>query len=100
MTGRGRGAGGACRASGGMPPIASLLVGGMSMDYLDNGLVGLGIGGVLLAAGGVLARSWVAFSNAEWETQLGQRAVRRRQAALVLGGLAFLAPAVLNVLRG
>ena len=70
------------------------------MDYLVNALLGLGIGLVLLAASGVLARGWVAFSNAEWETHLGQRAVRRLQAAVALGGLVFLALGVLNMLRG
>ena len=70
------------------------------MDYLVHVLIGLGIGLVLLAASGVLARGWVAFSNAEWETHLGQRAVRRLQAAVALGGLVFLALGVLNMLRG
>ncbi len=70
------------------------------MDYLVNALLGLGIGLVLLTASGVLARGWVAFSNAEWETHLGQRAVRRLQAAVALGGLVFLALGVLNMLRG
>ena len=51
-----------------MPPIASPNVEGTSVDYLVNGLMGLGIGLVLLASSGVLARGWVAFSNAEWET--------------------------------
>ena len=70
-----------------------------NLDYLVNALLGFVCGAALLAASGVLARSWVDFSSAEWGLELDRRAARRLRAVIVSAGLAFIGLGLLNLLR-
>src|ERR687886_220817 len=55
-----------------------------NLDYLVNALLGFVCGAALLVASGVLTRSWVDFSSAEWGLELDRRAARTRPCALPL----------------
>ncbi len=68
-------------------------------DYLVNALLGFAVGAALLAASGVLARSWVDFSSAEWGIELDHRAARGLRAVVVSAGLSFIGLGILNLLR-
>jgi predicted membrane-bound dolichyl-phosphate-mannose-protein mannosyltransferase len=70
-----------------------------NLDYLVNAILALALAAAMLRASGVLARAWVAYSNAEWGLDWSDRVARRLRAGVVAAGLIFLAIAILNVLR-
>ncbi len=70
-----------------------------NLDYLVNALLGFVCGAALLAASGVLTRSWVDFSSAEWGLELDRRATRRLRAGVISAGLAFIGLGIFNLLR-
>lgn len=69
------------------------------LDYLVNAMLAFVLAAALLRASGALARSWVAYGNAEWGLDWNERVARRLRAGVIAAGVAFLAIAILNVLR-
>ena len=60
------------------------------MDHIISGVLGLGVGASLVATSGYLTRTWVVYSQEEWEVGLNDRAARLLQSAVIAGGLALI----------
>lgn len=60
------------------------------MEKIISGILGLGVGLALIAASGVLTRTWGVYAQQEWETGLSGRGMRALQIAVVLIGLTFI----------
>lgn len=60
------------------------------MDRIVSGALGLGVGASLVAASSFLTRTWVLYTQEEWEVGLSGRAARVLRSAVIVGGLALI----------